>query len=158
MKVKNLMTHHTHSCRPDQNLQQISLDMWNGDFGIEPVMDDDNKVIGVITDRDIAMAIALQSKPPSQILVSEVIGDHELTCCSPDDDVEKVLEAMETQKIRRLPVVNDDGELTGMVSFADIAAYAGPGKSASCSATRLLSALKAIAPPHIDPEKMMAQA
>lgn len=132
--------------------------MWNGDFGIMPIVEDDLKVIGVITDRDIAMAVGLQRKPASEIHVGDVINHQELAACHPIDDVEKVLEVMETRKVRRLPVIDDNGRISGVVSLCDIAAYAGRGGKASCSPTRLVEALTSIATPHLEHEKSLATA
>ena len=140
------------------NLEQVSLSMWNGDFGIVPVTDAEQHVIGVITDRDIAMAIALQRKPASQISVGDVAHQAQVVTCKPDDDVEVALEEMETAKVRRLPVVDEQEHITGMVSLADIAAYAGTSKKSSCTDTRLVAALKSIATPHLEEEKQVSQA
>lgn len=159
MKVKELMTHHSATCSMNSNLEQVSLSMWNGDFGIMPVVDQDQHVIGVITDRDIAMAAALQRKPSSHMCVGDVAHQTTLATCTPEDDIELALEHMETAKVRRLPVVDNDGRLEGMLSLADIAAYSGnSGKKSSCSATRLVAALKSIATPHIEEEKLVSRA
>ena len=159
MKVKDLMTHHSATCSMSSNLEQVSLSMWNGDFGIMPVVDQDQHVVGVITDRDIAMATAFQRKPSAHMCVGDVTHQKTVTTCKPEDDVEVALEHMETAKVRRLPVIDMDGRLAGMLSLADIAAYAGnSGKKSSCSATRLVAALKSIAMPHIEEEKLVSRA
>lgn len=158
MKVKELMTHQSNTARMDHNLEQVSLNMWRGDFGIVPIIDDANKVIGVITDRDITMAEALQHRPGFDIKVNEVVQQRPVLVCHPDDDIEKTLGEMEVNKIRRLPVVDDQGHIAGMVSLADIAAYCGTGKNVSCTPARLVDAFKAIATPHTEGEKMVSSA
>ena len=159
VNVKDLMTHHSATCTMSSNLEQVSLSMWNGDFGIMPVVDDEQRVIAVITDRDIAMASALQHRAPSQISVGDVAHQDHVVSCSPEDDVELALEHMETRKVRRLPVIDKQGHLAGMLSLADIAAYSGNGgKKNSCSTARLVTALKAIATPHMEEEKLVSRA
>lgn len=158
MKVKDLMTHHTDTCTMSSDLEQVSLCMWNGDFGIMPVTDDEQHVIGVITDRDIAMAEALQHKSAGEITVGDVVHQAMVSICHAEDDIEAVLEKMETGKVRRLPVVDDSDHVTGMVSLADITAYAGTDKKASCTATRLVAALKAITTPHLEEDKLVSRA
>lgn len=159
MKVKELMSHHSQTCSMGSNLEQVSLSMWNGDFGVMPVIDDQQHVIGVITDRDIAMATALQHRTSSQICVGDVVHQTSVVTCTPEDDVELALEHMETAKVRRLPVTDTDGHLAGMLSLADIAAYAGSsGKKSSCTSARFVAALKSIATPHMEEEKAVSRA
>lgn len=158
MKVKDLMTHHSATCTMNSNLEQVSLSMWNGDFGIMPILDAQQRVIGVITDRDIAMATALQHKSPGTINVGDVAHQKSIAICAPDDEVELALEHMETAKVRRLPVVDASGKLAGMLSLADVAAYASSaGKKNSCSPTRLVAAFKSIATPHVEEEKLVSR-
>lgn len=153
MKIRDLMTEHSATCTPDQTVEEVSLMMWNGDFGAVPVIDDQQRITGMITDRDIAMACALQHRGESDIRVGDVIGQQEMTTCQPEDDVERVLEKMEEHKVRRLPVVDDAGHVEGIVSLADIIACSGRGKRSSCPAGRLVSALRSIATPHIETGK-----
>lgn len=155
MRVKDLMTHHTATCTIHSNLEQVALAMWDGDFGVVPIVDDDQRVIGIITDRDIAMAEALRHLAGSELSVGEVRQGRSAICCRPDDDVGAAIDLMEVNKIRRLPVVDDEGGLRGMLSFADIAAYAGTGDDVSCSSSRLVGALKAIATPHTETGRMV---
>ncbi|HKJ74622.1 MAG TPA: CBS domain-containing protein [Alphaproteobacteria bacterium] len=156
MKVKDLMTHNSVSCDMATNLEEVTLRMWNGDFGVMPVTDNFNKVIGIITDRDIAMASALQHKSPAEILVGDVIKEHPVFICHPEDEVKTVLEEMAVDKVRRLPVVNDEGQIIGMLSLSDIAAYAGNKKASSATAAELVNAFKAIAAPHMEHQKMVS--
>lgn len=158
MKVKDLMTHHTVTCNMNDNLEGVTMSMWNGDFGIVPIIDGERKVMAVITDRDIAMAESLQHKSAIDISVADVVQAHPVWTCYLQDDIETALEAMEVNKVRRLPVVNETGEIAGMVSLGDIAAYAGTGKNRSCTPARLVSALKAIATPHMEKDKSVAGA
>ncbi|MEX2489084.1 MAG: CBS domain-containing protein [Pseudomonadales bacterium] len=158
MQVKDLMTNHTVTCHMSDNVEEVTLKMWNGDFGAVPVIDGEGKVVGIITDRDIAMAEALQHKSASDISVGDVVQPHPVWTCHPDDDIETILETMELHRVRRLPVVHETGIIAGMVSLADIAAYSRSGKNASCGPLRLVNALKAIAAPHTEEDKRVARA
>jgi CBS-domain-containing membrane protein len=93
--------------------------MWEGDCGALPVVDDDGKFIGMITDRDICMAVATRPRLASDILVGEVTSGA-IYVCHPTDEVQLALMTMRKEKVRRLPVVNDKGMLQGILSTNDI--------------------------------------
>jgi len=124
MNVKDLMTKSVSSCDRHTNLSAASLMMWDGDCGVLPVVDEGGKVMGVITDRDIAMALATKNKLPSDILVGEIVEKRRIDTCSPDDDVKKALEIMAEMQIRRLPVVSREGRLQGIFSINDAILHA----------------------------------
>jgi CBS domain-containing protein len=90
--------------------------------GIVPVVDD-GKVVGVVTDRDLCMTVIAEGKNPSTVTVEECMTT-KVVSCAPDDSVEKVTELMQENQIRRIPVVNADGQLQGIVSLADIVSRA----------------------------------
>lgn len=126
VQVKDLMTREVKSCDPDDSLASAAIRMWDNDCGILPVVDG-GKVVGVITDRDICMSLALHGARPSERAVAEVTSGH-LHGCSPEDDVVKALATMGKQRVRRL-VVLEDGRLAGMLSMNDIVAYAGENEA-----------------------------
>jgi CBS domain-containing protein len=103
--------------------------MWEGDCGILPIVDPSNKVVGVITDRDICMAVATKFRPAAQISAREVSSD-KLFTCRPEDDVKRALEIMRTETVRRLPVVDSEGKLQGILSLNDLALAARRGELA----------------------------
>ena len=138
MKVQEIMTHSVRSCRPDTNLAEAVRDMWEADCGALPVIDAENHVIGVITDRDICVAVATRGRTADRIAVREVVDGRVYTCLA-GDDTTAVLKVMQAQKVRRLPVIDPDGHLQGMVSFNDIATHAG-----AATATQMAGALAAI--------------
>jgi predicted transcriptional regulator len=94
--------------------------MWESDCGCVPVLDENGRVVGMITDRDICMAAYTQARLLGQIPVSRVMS-HELYSCGPDEEIDKVEKTMRAHQVRRVPVVDDDGRLQGIVSLADIA-------------------------------------
>src|SRR5579872_2795388 len=108
MRVKDVMTDDVKCCSLETNLAAAAKIMWEADCGAVPVTDGQNKVIGVITDRDICIAGATRSRTEGEIPVQEVIS-RTVYSCSPNDDVRVALETMRAQQVRRLPVVGQDG-------------------------------------------------
>ena len=128
MRVSEVMTAKAVCCTPQTDLETVAMQMWNGDCGSIPVMNDDGMPIGIITDRDIAMAGALQHKPLCEICTSEVINGHEVKCCKAEDSIDSALQAMTEAHVRRLPVVDDSGCLQGILSVDDVVVCAERGK------------------------------
>ncbi len=126
MKVQDLMTEDVKACSPDTNLAAAAAQMWEGDCGILPVVVEGNTPIGVITDRDIAIAVGTRGRSPQKIRVEEVMTA-KLFACTPDDDIHTALKTMRKDKVRRLPVVTDDGALKGMLSINDVVLQAQKG-------------------------------
>lgn len=146
MKVQELMTNNVCVCGPETNLAEAAGLMWRYDCGILPVVTDDGKVIGAITDRDICMAVATRNQLASEIKASEVMSGA-IHACRAADDVKQALKVMEREQVRRLPIVNDDGKLQGILSIRDIVLRAedGHGKRHSeLGHEETVGALKAI--------------
>jgi CBS domain-containing protein len=153
MKVKEVMTSDVKSCSLDTNLAAAAKIMWESDCGAVPVTDNGGKVVGVITDRDICIAGATRDRTEGEIPVREVISKT-LYACTPGDDVRAALDMMKTEQVRRLPVVGQDGRLTGIVSIHDIAIEARPNKNSDIRPEDVLDTFIAItAPPR---ERMIA--
>jgi CBS domain-containing protein len=128
MKVQDVCSRKVVTCTPDTTLAQAGWLMWEHDCGILPVVVG-QKVTSVITDRDICVAAATKFRPAAEISVQEVTNG-KLHTCRPDDDVRSALATMKMTKVRRLPVVEKDGTLAGLLSINDVIAAARPGKSA----------------------------
>jgi len=119
--------------------------MWEGDCGAVPVVTEDRKVIGMITDRDICIAAATRSKPPAEIRAGEVIStNHGVHAVKPDDDVRVALRTMRKHKVRRLPVVDREQRLAGIVSINDLAINASSSQPDSVPAQEFLETFQAI--------------
>jgi CBS domain-containing protein len=146
MKVKELMTSDVKSCGLDTNLATAAKIMWESDCGAIPVTDEQGKVVGVITDRDICIAAATRSRTEGEIPVQDVISSIVYTC-TPSDDVRAALDTMKNRKVRRLPVVGHDGRLSGIVSIHDIASQARSTKSSDISPEAVIETLVAITVP-----------
>ena len=123
MKVRDLMTTNAITCSPNTNLATAAGLMWDNDCGLLTVTDDDGKVLGLITDRDICIAVATRHRLAAEILVSEVISG-QVWACAPQDGIQNLLQIMRHARVRRLPVISDDGTLQGVVSISDIVLHA----------------------------------
>lgn len=124
MKVKEVMAPNAKAIWLTESLTDAAQLMWENDCGVLPVIKDGRKVIGMITDRDICMAIAMRDAQPSAVSVEEVMSGR-VYAVKPEDEIHTALQAMQEHKIRRLPVVNDEGELEGILSMNDVILHAG---------------------------------
>lgn len=128
MKIKDIMTREPATCSPATNLAAAAALMLDADCGILPVVDDHGKLAGVVTDRDMYIALATRNKLASKLTVGEVARKHVFTC-GPDDDVHAALATMRQYHVRRLPVEGFGGTVAGIVSMNDILLAAGPRKA-----------------------------
>jgi CBS domain-containing protein len=128
MKIKDVMTPNPVTCTPATNLAAAAALMLDADCGILPVVDDHGKLAGVVTDRDMYIALATRNRLASEITVGEVARQTVFTC-GPDDDVQAALATMKQHRIRRLPVEGFGGTVAGIVSMNDIMLAAGPRKA-----------------------------
>ena len=119
MKIKEVMTKEVRTCGLDSDLSAVARTMWMRDCGVLPVVDN-GQVVGVITDRDICVAAGSKNREPSTITVSEVMT-RRLYSCSPDADVREALKTMREKRVRRLPVIDKNGKLCGILSLNDVA-------------------------------------
>ena len=138
------MTREVQTCQLDTNLSAAAMQMWNGDFGVLPVLADGGKLVGVITDRDICMAAATKHRDPAAIRVDEVISGLAYTCV-PGTEIHDALKSMREKRVRRLPVVNaENGRIAGILSLNDVALKAQGGRKAELSAQDVETTLRAI--------------
>ncbi len=124
MKVQELMSHDPVCCRATDHLGEVAWKMYEGDCGVLPVLGENGEAVGMITDRDIAIAVTTQNKSPSEISVAEVMTGR-LHACGPDDEVESALETMAAERVRRLPVLDADRKVVGVLSLNDFALRVG---------------------------------
>jgi CBS domain-containing protein len=121
MKVQDIMVKDARGCRTETNLAEASFLMWENDCGALPVLEANGKVVGMITDRDIAMAVGTRHQVPSEIKVFDVKPNpRELYACAPEDDIHAALKTMREQGVRRLPVINS-GQLRGILCLNEVA-------------------------------------
>lgn len=127
MKVRDIMTGEPRTCSPDTSLAAAAALMLDGDCGILPVVAEE-KLVGVVTDRDMYIALATRNRRASEMTVGEVVQTPVYTC-QPDDDVHAALETMKQHRVRRLPVEGFGGAIVGIVSMNDIVLAAGSRKA-----------------------------
>ena len=144
MKVKDIMTGEPRTCAPGASLAAAAAPMLDGDCGILPVVED-GKLVGVVTDRDMYIALATRNARASDITVSEVVQTPVYTC-GPDDDIQRALETMKQHHVRRLPVEGFGGMVIGVVSMNDIVLASGP--QTPVSDAEVVSTLQAICAHH----------
>ena len=119
MFVKEVMSMPAATCHTSSSLAEATAAMWTNDCGSLPVVDDNDHVVGVITDRDICIAAGTRDKRASEIPVSSVISYH-ASVVHPDDDVSSALHVMETRRVHRVPVVDAENRAVGIVSMNDL--------------------------------------
>jgi len=130
-KARALMTTNPQSCTPGTTLQEAARMMATCDCGAIPVVETDGarRVVGIITDRDIACRAVAEGEDPSQTKVSECMSSG-LATVNEEDSIKDCCEAMERAQVRRLLVLDGEGELCGIVSQADIALHLSKNKIA----------------------------
>jgi CBS domain-containing protein len=120
MNVSELMTKNAMTCRPDQPLHHAAQIMWDHDCGCVPVVDDFNTIQGMITDRDVCMAALMQGRSLSEIPIGSAMS-RAIYGCAPSDDVDKAAELMRARQVRRVPVLDAEGHVLGVLSLGDFA-------------------------------------
>jgi len=117
MKVRDVMSKDVQVARPGDTLQDVASRMASGDFGFMPVADGD-RLIGTITDRDITIRAVAGGAACTSPVVEYISRDARTAYA--DDDLRTVLDAMGDKQIRRLPVLDKDERLVGVVSLGDL--------------------------------------
>ena len=149
MKVSELMSSDAQSCHPQDSVAYAAKVMWDNDCGIVPVVDEAHKVVGMITDRDICIALASRNERATEVSVGEVANGN-VIACGADDHINAALELMKDKQLRRLPIVADDGTLQGVLSVADLVTHSGRStsvKSKTVAQKDVLEMLKALLKP-----------
>lgn len=152
MKIRDIMTPEPRTCAPDTTLAAAWRLMQGGDCGILPVVEN-GRLTGVVTDRDMYIALATRDRRASELLVGEVATKRVWTC-GPDDDAHAALATMKTHSVRRLPVVGFGDTVLGIVSMNDLVLAAGP--SAPVRNDEVVDALKGICAHHLPAPHVVA--
>jgi CBS domain-containing protein len=123
MQVKEVMSHPVVTCPADSTLDQAARLMWEFDCGVIPVVGDDGRLTGVVTDRDICMAAYTQGGPLNMIPVSTAMAKR-VVAGHGDDSVESVEALMRANQVRRIPILDGEDRIMGLVSMNDFARLA----------------------------------
>lgn len=151
MHVKDVMTSDVKCCGAGDTLNRAAQLMWESDCGCVPVVDEAGHVAAIVTDRDACMAVYTQGRPLSELPVSLAMSKAAYSC-RPEDAIADAEETMREHQVRRLPVVDADGKLVGILSLNDIAREAareraGRGKK-EIGAEEIATTLGAVCEPH----------
>jgi CBS domain-containing protein len=119
--VEELMTKSPRVCAPGASLAEAARIMWETDCGSVPVVAEDGRLLGIVTDRDICMATYTRGQGPLALSVSSTMS-RELCCAAPEDTLGHAVYLMGTRQVHRLPIT-EAGRLVGILSLADVARY-----------------------------------
>ena len=154
MKVRDVMTKQVRTCTSDVTLDTAARTMHRHNCGVLPVVDHLGKgiVVGMITDRDICMALAQTNRPASDILVTEMLSP-QLHGCMAGDDLSEALKTMARHQVQRLPVITEQSHLEGILSIDDIVlrALEAPDETGRPSPEEILKTLRAIIALRVQP-------
>jgi CBS-domain-containing membrane protein len=156
MQVKQIMTRDVKGVRSGDNLDGAARILWENDCGCVPVLDDASRVLGMLTDRDICMAAYFQGRPLREIEVASAMSKS-IFSARPEDTLVAAEKVMQTQKVRRLPVVDAAGKLAGLLSLNDLARAAARERAArgrkELSDAEVSETLAAVSEPRTPAEK-----
>ena len=125
--ISELMTRDPRTVTTDSTVAEAARTMRDIDAGVIPIVEGE-RLIGVVTDRDIAVRVVAEGKDPQTTKVTEV-ASKDLVTIDPQQDLDEALRLMAQHQVRRLPVVEEDGKLIGIVAQADVATHAGGKKT-----------------------------
>lgn len=119
MKIKEYMNSNVYCLKPNNTIKDCAKLMHDNHIGCIPVCNDQNNIVGLVTDRDIILRGIACNKDTSETPVSEI-----MTCnvvyCNEDDDVEEIEEIMSQNQIRRLPIIDKNNKIVGIISLGDL--------------------------------------
>jgi CBS domain-containing protein len=121
-KCNEVMTKNPIGCLPDDSVVKAAQLMKGRDIGSVPVVEDEEtrKLIGIVTDRDLTLKIVAEGRDPKTTRVEDVMT-HKVVTCHAEDDLQKALDAMAHYRLRRIPVVDHEDRVVGIIAQADMA-------------------------------------
>src|SRR5713226_6882444 len=122
MNCREVMTENPVCCLPTDTVSVAARVMRREDVGPVPVINDEQskQLIGIVTDRDLAVRVVAEARDPNHTMVSDVMTST-IFACRPEDNLSTAIKAMEVHQIRRIPVVEEDGRIAGIISQGDVA-------------------------------------
>jgi len=146
MRNEELMNQPAVCCKDDDTLMAAAGKMWDNDCGSLPIIDAENRLCGMLTDRDICMAAYTRGCALQDIPIHEVMA-RDVACCTADDTIENAEALMRSRQIRRVPVVNAEHQVVGMLSMNDIARQAASAPGDGVTEHDVVDTLAAICQP-----------
>ncbi len=121
-KCEEVMTKNPICCLPDDNVGKVAEMMKKTNIGSIPVVENEQsrKLVGIVTDRDLAIKIVAEGRDAKSTKV-EAVMTHKVVTCHPDDELQKALEAMSEHQLRRIPIVDNNNKILGIIAQADVA-------------------------------------
>jgi CBS domain-containing protein len=121
MKIQDVMTRDPSCVTPTTSAREAARIMKEEDVGILPVVEGEGsrRLVGVVTDRDLAIRVLAEGRDPDTKVV-EVMSSGTVATCTPDSHIDDAMDAMATEQVRRIPIVDERGALVGIVAQADI--------------------------------------
>ena len=127
MQLQEVMSHPVITCPVDCTADVPARLMWEFDCGVIPLVDQEGRIAGIITDRDLCMAALMQGKPLFEIQTSSAMT-RDVVCCHPEDGVEVAETQMRDNQVRRVPIVDEDSHPVGVFSVNDLSRLASTAK------------------------------
>jgi len=121
-KCSEVMTKNPVYCLPGDGVAKVAQLMKSTDIGSVPIVEDEQsrRLVGIVTDRDLAVKLVAEGRDVKTAKAEEVMTRGVVTCRA-EDDLEKALDAMSENQLRRIPVVDDNGKIVGIIAQADVA-------------------------------------
>ena len=126
-KARDIMNANVDFVKADQTVEEAARKMANDDVGALPVCNEQGRLEGMVTDRDIAVKVVAKGRDPKATKLRDLADQPEVVTIGADDSVEEALQTMRDKKVRRLPVI-DGKEMVGIISQGDIATNLPKGK------------------------------
>ena len=121
-KCSDVMTREPVCCEPGESIAQVAAQMKREDVGSIPVVDshEDKRLIGIVTDRDLVVKVLAEGNPIERATVRDAMTSNPVSCRE-SDEVGKAVNLMSERQVRRMPIVDEGGRLTGIIAQADVA-------------------------------------
>ena len=121
-KCSDVMTREPVCCEPGESIAQVAAQMKREDVGSIPVVDshEDKQLIGIVTDRDLVVKVLAEGNAIDRATVRDAMTTNPISCRE-SDEVEKAVRLMSERQVRRMPIVDESGRLTGIIAQADVA-------------------------------------
>jgi CBS domain-containing protein len=119
-KCREVMTKDPASCNATESATKVAGLMKQHDVGSVPVVESDKRLVGIVTDRDIVIKVVAAARNPEQTPVRDAMTPNPVSC-KEDDDLDYALRLMKERQVRRMPIVDGSGRLSGIIAQADVA-------------------------------------